>query len=266
MAVSILLLGALTACGVSAGGGGISAKDLSQPLNGATTANVDVDSGPGNLTVDGLSSASGTLASGTLQYLDKQGPPTCNPVWSNGRATLTLRAAAAGRGGSGFRWPWQACAGQAYNWHLHLNPTVSYDITAHSSGGNLRLDLAGMSIVRLSASTTGGNVDVALPENAANLEATIKSTGGNVTLDVGNGIAGSNVLTASSRAGNVAIRLPGGVAARIHATSGLGKVVVDSGFSKTGKDTYQSPGYDGATDRIEITAESGAGNVIIRFR
>ena len=36
------------------------------------------------------------------------------------------------------------------------------------------------------------------------------------------------------------------MAAKIHATSGLGKVIVDSRFSKIDDNTYQSPGYDGA--------------------
>ena len=76
----------------------------------------------------------------------------------------------------------------------------------------------------------------------------------------------NNVLDASSGAGNVLVRVPRGVAARIHASSGLGKVVVDPRFSKTARDTYQSPDYDGATDRVEITAKSGAGNVIIDSR
>ena len=68
-------------------------------------------------------------------------------------------------------------------------------------------------------------------------------------------------MTATSGAGNVEVRVPSGLAARIHATSGLGKVIVDSRFSRTDKDIYQSPDYDGAVNTVEITASSGAGNV-----
>ena len=238
---------------------------LSEPLNGATAAKVDMDCGPGHLTVDRLSGEP-LLASGTLQYLEKQGVPTRALVSSNGLATLTLRAGAGGSGGSGFRWPWQACAGGAYEWQVHLNPMVSYDITVHSSGGNVRLDLAGMAVTRLSADTGGGNIDVALPENAAKLSATVRTGGGNVTVDMGSSLTGSNTLNASSGAGNVVVRLPGGVAARIHATSGLGKLVIDPRFGKSDKDTYQSPDYDSATDRVELVVKSGAGNVSIEAR
>ena len=41
----------------------------------------------------------------------------------------------------------------------------------------------------------------------------------------------------------------------IHATSGLGKVIVDPRFSKTDKNTYQSPDYDSAANRVEITVQ-----------
>ena len=138
-----------------------------------------------------------------------------------------------------FRFPWAACNG-ATEWQIHLNPTVSSDITAHSDGGNVKLDLAGMAITRVSADTGGGNMEVVLPDNAADLS-----------------------VTAKSGAGNVVVHLPSGIAARIHATSGLGKVIVDSWFSKIDKNTYQSPDYDGAANKVEITASSGAGNVSV---
>jgi hypothetical protein len=57
--------------------------------------------------------------------------------------------------------------------------------------------------------------------------------------------------------------VPRGLAARVHATSGLGRVTVESRFTGTERDTYHSPDYDGAVDRVEITAHSGAGNVRI---
>jgi hypothetical protein len=56
---------------------------------------------------------------------------------------------------------------------------------------------------------------------------------------------------------------PGELAAKIQATSGLGKVVTDSRFSKIDKNIYQSPDYDFTDHKIEITAKTGAGNVSI---
>jgi hypothetical protein len=237
--------------------------NLSEPLNNATTAKIDINAGDGNLTIDRLTGGEQVLASGTLQYLEGQGPPTRTVASSNGQASLALKAQAAKR--PWLRLPWEACYG-ATDWQIRLNPAVSSDITAHSNGGNVRLNLAGMAITRLSADTGGGNVDVVLPDNAADLSVTAKTGGGNVTVEVGNGITGSNTLNAGSGAGNVVVRIPSGLAVKVHATSGLGKVIVDSGLSKLDGNTYQSSDYEAAANRIEITAKSGAGNVSVNTK
>jgi hypothetical protein len=214
--------------------------NLLEPLNEATTAKVDINAGDGNLTIDRLTGDAQVLASGTLQYFENQGLPTRTLVSSNGQATLTLKGGGSRR--PWFRLPWAACNG-ATEWQIHLNPTVASDITAHSDGGNVRLNLADMEITRLSADTGGGNMDVVLPDNAANLS-----------------------VTAKTGAGNVVVCIPSGVAARIHATTGLGKVTVDPRFSKTEDNTYQSPDFDSAADKVEMTVNSGAGNVSVNTK
>jgi predicted membrane protein len=128
------------------------------------------------------------------------------------------------------------------------------------------LNLAGMAVTRVSAETGGGNMDVVLPDNAADLRVTAKAGAGNVTVELGAGISGSAVLNAGSGAGNVAVRIPSGVAARIHATSGLGKAIVDPRFGKIDRATYQSPDFDSAADKVEITVHSGAGNVSVNTK
>jgi hypothetical protein len=236
---------------------------LSEPLNGATTARIDIHAGDGNLTIDGLNGGEQVLASGTLQYFENRGLPTRSLVSDNGQATLTLRGSGAGR--PWFHFPWVACNG-ATEWQIHLNPNVASDITAHSDGGNLKLDLSGMAVNRLSAGTGGGNIDVVLPDSAADIDLTAQTGAGNVTVEIGSELTGKNILEANSGAGNVVVRIPGHLAARIHATTGLGKTTVDRRFSMTGENTYQSPDFDGAADKVEITISSGAGNVSVDGR
>jgi hypothetical protein len=214
--------------------------NLSEPLNGATTTRVDIHAGDGNLTIDRLTGDEQVLVSGALQYLEKQGQPTRTRVSSNGQATLTLRGGAAGR--PWFRFPWAVCNG-ATEWLIHLNPAVSANITAHSEGGNVKLDLSGMTVTRVSDDTGGGNVDVVLPDNAIDL-----------------------IVNAKTGAGNVMVSIPNGVAANIHATTGLGKAIVDPRFRKTEDNTYQSSDFDNAANKVEITIHSGAGNVSINTR
>ena len=100
--------------------GNVLTHNLSEPLDGATTAKVDINTGDGNLTIDRLTGGEQVLASGTLQYLENQGLPTRSVNTSNGQATLTLKAS--GGGQPWFRFPWAACNG-ATEWQIHLNPT-----------------------------------------------------------------------------------------------------------------------------------------------
>jgi predicted membrane protein len=237
--------------------------NLSEPLNGTKTATVEINTDSGNLTIDRLTGGEQLLASGTLQYFEQQGLPTETLSSNNGQAILTLRGG--GSGQSWFRLPWAACVG-AYEWQIHLNPTVASDITAHSGGGNVKLDLSDLAVTRVMADTGGGNMEVILPDNATNLSVTARTGGGNVTVEVGSGTTGSNTIDAHSGAGNVAVRVPSGIAAKIHAASGLGKVTVDSRFSKLDGNTYQSADYDDAANKVEITAQSGAGNVSINTK
>ena len=215
-------------------------QNLAEPLGNATAAKVAIDNGDGNLVIDGFTGGEQVLASGTLQYLEKQGLPIRTLNTSNGQVTLELKAS--GGGQPWFRFPWHTCNG-ATEWQIHLNPTVSSDITAHSGGGNVKLDLTGMAVTRVSADTGGGNMDVVLPDTGNNLS-----------------------VTAKSGAGNVVVHVPSSVAARIHATTGLGKAIVDARFSKTDKNTYQSADFDSAANKVEITVHSGAGNVSVNTR
>ena len=73
-------------------------------------------------------------------------------------------------------------------------------------------------------------------------------------------------MTAKTGAGNVTVHVPSGIAAKIRATTGLGKVFVDSRFSKIDANTYQSPDYDGAAHKVEIMVSSGAGNVSVNTK
>lgn len=237
--------------------------NFAEPLNTARAAKFDINAGDGNLTIDRLTGSEQVLVSGILQYFENQGLPFRSLDWGSDQAIFTLKAGRANR--SWLHLPWAACNG-AVDWQIHLNPAAAADITAHSNGGNITLNLVGMAVARVAADTGGGNVDVVLPDDAADLSVTARTGAGNASVEIGSGIAGSNVVNASSGAGNVVVCIPSGVAARIHVTTGMGKAIVDPRFSKIDRNTYQSPDFDGAADKIEITASSGIGNVSVSIR
>ncbi len=212
-------------------------QNLSEPLGSLTSAKVSIDPGDGNLIVDGAIGNEMMLANGTLQFLEKNGAPTWSVNTDHGLPTFTIKAA--GKGQPWIHLPWSACNG-ATEWNIHLNQHIPAEITAHSDGGNIRLDLTGMPVKSVSADTGGGNIEVTLPDPKSDMS-----------------------LTAKSGAGNITIHLPANVAARIHATTGLGKVILSPRFGKIENDLYQTADFPGAGKNVEITISSGAGNVVV---
>ncbi|HEU5086592.1 MAG TPA: hypothetical protein VFT99_04070, partial [Roseiflexaceae bacterium] len=61
---------------------------LAEPLEGSQTATVDIDTDSGNLTIDTLGDNQQLLASGTLQYFEKQGHPAHSLASNTGQAVL----------------------------------------------------------------------------------------------------------------------------------------------------------------------------------
>lgn len=234
-----------------------------EPLNDVTSAIVDINTGTGNLSIDGLIGDASMLASGSLQYLENKPMPVWTLDSSNGLGNLSVQMPDDGHNRS--RLPWSACNG-AYEWALHLNQTVRMELSAYSGGGNLSLNLAGMEVTRVVADSGGGNLAVILPDYVADLDVTARTGAGNVDLEVGQGTTGNNVVTAESGAGNVSVSLPSGIAVRVHATTSLGKVIIDPKFSLIDKDVYQSQEFESASDRVELWLKSGAGTVTVSVR
>ena len=235
--------------------------ELLESLNGSKRAKFDIDCGTGSLFVSQLFGEEQGLAKGVLQYREQQGEPDRSVNTNSGQTELRLKA---GRRQPGFRFPWSACGGKT-DWKIEINPTVTWDIDAHSNGGNVKLDLAGLAVSHLSAESGGGSVDMVLPDRVANLTGSAKSGAGNVSIDV-SAVEGSNAIDVTSGAGNVLVRLPKDVAARIYASTGWGKVNLDPRFAKIDKNIYQSPDYGGAVNKMEIALKSGAGNVIVNTK
>ncbi len=213
---------------------------LSEPLDDTKDAVMDIQAGTGNLTVDQLAAGEQLLVSGTLEYMEGQTPPTPSVNAREGRLTLMLKAEGGRR--PSLRMPWSACNAET-EWQIHLNPSVTSEVIAHSGGGNLILDLSGTAVRRINADTGGGNVDVILPAAEGGMQVEVRSGAGNVTIQV-----------------------PASLAARIHARTGLGKLIVDPRFGVVDENQYASPNYGRATGRVEITATSGAGNVSINSK
>lgn len=214
--------------------------NLAQPLDGVARVNLNINPNYSNLIMDGANKNALLLASGSLEYFEGNSPPDGSIQRTNAHSTLTITSKEKARGG--FRLPWSACNG-ATSWLVHLNPLVQYQISVEAGGGNVKLDLKDLVINEIAVENGGGNIEVHLPEVEGNLS-----------------------VMARTGAGNVDLQLPTGMAVRLHATSGLGKVLVSPRFVRIDSIAYQTADFETAASKIEINAKSGAGNVCILER
>jgi hypothetical protein len=239
LAIVVLVIGAGAAVLVTTGGirgaGNIESSGLSVPLASAKAADVDIDFGMGNLTVDG-NGESGQLAVGTLEFWQNLGAPRQDVDASGDTVQLRL----AQRPNIGF--PWFGETGQGVDWTIHLSPDVPVDLKADLGAGNAELDLSRLQLSDLEVKAGAGNTTVTFPENAGDLSANIDGGVGNITLHV-----------------------PDGVEARIKIDSGVGNVAVDSRFSKDG-DRYVTSGYNNSSpgERVDIDLKMGVGDVKVQ--
>lgn len=237
--------------------GSLLSMPLAEPLNDTTSAEFSVDLADGNLNLEGNSSDKAMLAMGTLQYLENIGVPLSSSSTFNGHTQYTLSTSA---GQSWLKLPWSACNG-ATDWSITLNPSVAYEISAYTGGGNVKLNLAGLTVTGLDAESGGGNMEVILPDNTEDLAAVVKTGAGKATVRVGNGIKGDHTIEASSGAGEVSVLLPTGMQAKVIIS--MGNVSVGPEFIKVNDTTYETSGYQNAENRIEISIGSGAGKATV---
>ena len=66
----------------------------------------------------------------------------------------------------------------------------------------------------------------------------------------------------NSGIGETNIRIPNGMYARIRASSGMGSVTVNGNYQRDGE-TYTSPGFATASNRIELEVKGGIGRVSV---
>lgn len=210
--------------------GNLVQSQLKVPLNGAKSADITVKMGTGELNIDGTEREQ--IASGTLQYYDKQKAPSQDVNPRSDAVEVTLEQ----HGDNIFGW-----LDKSPRWDLHLNPNVPITLNLDSGTGNTNLDLRSLKLQHLEVDSGTGNTTLRLPGPSSTL---------NVNLDAGTG--------------NFDITIPEGVEARITIDTGTGNVTLPSRFTKKDDETYISEGYQSASNKLDLTIDLGTGNVEIR--
>ena len=232
-AALVVVLGAgLYLSGIWPGvGGQIVHEPVSQPLGAASSADVTIAMGLGQLRIDALAQSSDLIA-GQIAYPERNSVTRAFSI--NGEtATFTLREQDS-QANSLVKYREDAAI-----WDLRLSTATPMRLTIETGVGEGTIDLAQLQVTDLDVQTGIGNTTLTLPRQGQ-LQARVEGGVGNTT-----------------------IRVPAGVAVRLTSTTGLGNISVPANYWRQG-DVAVSSNYDTAANRVEMTASGGIGNITIQ--
>ena len=133
-------------------------------------------------------------------------------------------------------WSWGA-----REWQINVNDQIPLSLKIETGASSMVLDLSNLRVTELDLDTGASSTEITLPASA-----------GHTHVDVDGGAA------------SIVFNIPNGVAARIQVDSGLAAISVDrERFPRVG-DVYKSDDYDTAENKVDITADIGAGSLAIR--
>jgi len=207
-------------------------EQVVQGLDGLRQAEVELDSGIGELIVDALPSDSLSLMEG--QFRHTLGAKVLKSFQaSEGEGRLRLE--------SGGSFPFLPLSGGRRSWDIRLTRRIPLDLKVETGVGEARLNLRELQVIRLDLDAGMGNVLVTFPSKA-----------GLTTAEIDGGV------------GNLILEIPPQVEARIHVDRGLGSLSIDrERFPRSGE-IYVSEGFSSAENKLELDVSVGVGDVTIR--
>lgn len=207
-------------------------ESVSQPLDGAKRANVEIAFGPGAVQIGALSD-SDKLLEGTVGTLD--GVQLTQTFHVSGD-TATYRLGTRMPGPEAFFPP--RFSSSAPSWDLRLNQDVPMALKLNGVGTS-ELDLSRLQITSLDANLGVGTTTITLPAE------------GQVQASVSVGV------------GETTITVPQGMAARVQVDSGIGGLKVPPTYRRD-NNVYTSPDYDTSRNRMDLKVRGGVGKVSIQ--
>jgi hypothetical protein len=200
----------------------------SVPLEGATRATLKISHGAGELVL-GAGASAGVLAEGLfgggLDYKTQRRGDLVDARMSVPGGVIV----------SPFNW-----APGALDWNVRLNAGIPIELECATGASKSMLDLSELKITELDLETGASKTDIVLPAHA-----------------------GYTKVKVQAGAASVDVRVPGGVAARIHTESGLSSIHIDQTRFPGGGNRYESPDYPTAPNKVDIEIETGVGSVTI---
>jgi hypothetical protein len=215
-------------------GGTTNTQSISQPIVGATSADVEIGLGMGNLTINPLTNSGGDIMQGSIAVGSNERLER-NYTVNGGVGKLTL----INRGLEG-AWFGNVSAGPRDH-VINLNPAIPLTLRIDGGVGDSKLNLADFNLTRLQVNSGVGNVEIALPRN----------------------VAGTSNISVSGGVGDVTVNVPEGTALRVQASQGVGSRNFPSSYTNDGE-VWTSPNYDSATNRVSMQVSGGVGSLHVR--
>jgi hypothetical protein len=151
-------------------------------------------------------------------------------------------------------------------WELGLNPSIPLDLRLRIGAGSTNFDLNGLLLSGLSINGGAGSMVLLLPNGDYNARVDVGAGSTRVTLAEN----GQQRIELDGGAGSLTLLLPPGREARVEVSSGAGSLNLERNRftqvqgSSNKEGVWQTSGYRGAEDPLDVKIDIGAGSVTIR--
>jgi hypothetical protein len=222
---SLWLFGATISSGIA-----LTGEQFEQSLNGAARASVNIEGGAGDMQV-GTANKPDVLLTGIVPSGSYDQIQTSYSV-TGGNGTFILMDT----GVQGFV-PFGSIQGMG--WSFLLTESIPLELSLGLGAGNFDADLRKSNLDALVINTAVGDTQVILPE------------------------IGRFDAQVTGAIGQIVIVIPRGIGVRVNPDTALVSLDIPDNYLSSGG-VYESPNYDSADNRIDLSVDLAIGNVVIR--
>jgi hypothetical protein len=239
--------------------GDFQTEAISFPAGDLARAAVHITTVPPGVDVEALDGRDELIA-GTVTY---QGDLVFETDRRGDEATVTLKSE--GSDGWFFNPANWGEPREGERWQIGLNRHVPLELTLDVNAGIGDVDLSQLQLAALALTTNAGGAEVMLP--GGNYDGQVTVNAGSLTLTLPG--QGRQSFDMSVNAGSLSLVLPTSIEARIEGHSSLGDLNIDDDrfelvSDEDGREVWQTAGYQGATDRIDLSIEISAGSANVK--
>jgi hypothetical protein len=209
-------------------------EEVLEALQDADRGRVTLRFGAGELVIGALVD-SPSFASGKIEYARYSRQAEQDFRVRDGTAEFSLQA------GSQPIPFWRPGDGAGERWNIEFTPRIPLEMAVSRGVGGVNLDLTRLKVTELDVGGGVGETIVTFPAAAGSTRASVKAAIGDIT-----------------------VKIPDGVGAKIHVSKLLASVdVMNQRFVRSG-DEYVSTNYDTAENKLDVEINLVIGDIIIR--